>query len=454
MTADIIYGTAMGPHHACSYADIAADYAINQKVMALHINPFHSKIKQWSRFRYDIFCIWYGSEKDLLDFDAWLNNLHPRLKFTKDYSTSSIVFLDLRLTISGNQVISGIYSKPSNTHSYLMPTSCHPSHICKNIPRGVMKRVKRNCSSDEICIEGYSKFKQHLIRRGYSSTIVDEAIEQAISTPREVVLGSVNSNDIDTSSKRQFPLVMKFNPKLPPMSHYIHKHFHILQLSSKSTHLFNKRTIFTSYKMERNILSMITKNNFKPPSTLQLPPATRPTLVHTADPNWGCHPCANSCTLCKNFLKPSLTFTSPKTSQTYKIKAHINCNTKNIIYLILDLKCPDIFYVGYTTDCMAVRWRNHKSHIKSNIKSCELAHHFIQFSDTTHKLDKSTQSIYTEQLSKHLAIILIKHIPPDPDKDIQSLLKQWENFWQGALKSTPFFGGINKRCNRRKQINS
>ena len=58
--------------------------------------------------------------------------------------------------------------------------------------------------------------------------------------------------------------------------------------------------------------------------------------------------------ICKNFLKQSLTFTSPKTSQIYRIKSHINCNTKNIINLILDLKCPDIFYVGYTTDCMAV----------------------------------------------------------------------------------------------------
>ena len=335
-----------------------------------------------------------------------------------------------------------------------MPTSCHPSHICKKIPRGVMKRVKRNCSSDEICYEGFAKFKQHLIRRGYSSTIVDEAIEQAKSSPREVLLGSVKSNDNTTSSMRQFPLVMKFNPKLPPMFHYIHKHLHILELSSKSTHLFNKRTIFTSYKMERNILSMITKNNFKPSSALQLPPPTIPTPIQSPDSNWGCHPCANTCTLRKNFLKQSLTFTSPKTSQTYNIKAHINCNTENIIYLILDLKCPDIFYVGYTTDCMSVRWRNHKSHIKSNIKSCELAHHFIQLSDTTHKLDKSTQSVYTEQLSKHLAIILIEHIPPDPNKDIQSSLKQRENFWQGALKSTPLIGGINKRKNRRKQINS
>ena len=339
-----------------------------------------------------------------------LNKLHPRLKFTKEYSTSSIVFLDLRFTISGNQIISGMYSKPSDTHAYLMPTSCHPSHICKNIPRGVMKRVKRNCSSDTICKEGYAEFKQHLIR-GYSNTIIDKAIEQAKSIPWEVFLGSNNSNDTVKSNLRQFPLVMKFNPKLPPMSHYIHKHFHILELSNTSKHLFNKRTIFTSYRMERSILSMITRNNFKPPSApLRLPPFTIPTPVHSPDPNWGCFPCPNTCTLCKNFLEQSLIFSSPKKSQTYKIKSHSNCNTKNIIYLILDLKCPDIFYVGYTTDSISVRWRNHKANIKANIKSCELAHHFIQLSDTTHKLDKLTQPIYTEQLSKHLAIILIEHI--------------------------------------------
>ena len=88
------------------------------------------------------------------------------------------------------------------------------------------------------------------------------------------------------------------------------------------------------------------------------------------------------------------------------------------------------------------------------IKSCELAHHFIQLSNTTHMLDKSSQSIYTEQLSKHLAIILIEHIAPDPNKDIQSLFKQREDYWQGALKSIPLFGGINKRTNRRKRIKS
>ena len=118
-------GTAMGPHHACSYADAAADLAIDQKMMAVSTNPFHTKIEWWARFRNDIFCIWNGSEEQLLSFDSWLNNLHPRLKFTKEYSTLSIVFVDLSLTISGTQVITGMYSKPCDTHAYLMPSIAH-----------------------------------------------------------------------------------------------------------------------------------------------------------------------------------------------------------------------------------------------------------------------------------------------------------------------------------------
>ena len=48
-------GTAMGPHHACSYADAAADYAVDQKIMSHSLNPLYDKIVDWSRFRDDIF---------------------------------------------------------------------------------------------------------------------------------------------------------------------------------------------------------------------------------------------------------------------------------------------------------------------------------------------------------------------------------------------------------------
>ena len=340
------------------------------------------------------------------------------------------------------------------THAYLMPSSCHPTHVCKNIPKGVMKRVKRNCTEEDLCNEGFTTYKQHLVNRGYDSTLIDTAIDDARATPREVLVGLDQKKKGSAASSKRFPLVVKFNPRLPPMSKFIHKHLHVLELTEQTKQLFNKSSIFVSYRMERNILSMITNNKFKDHNLSQPVPAPPPHIQPPDDPSWGCQPCPKKCTLCNNYLQSTKTFTSPKTCQSFKIRSHIDCNTKNVIYLILDLKCNDIFYIGYTTDSMAVRWRNHKSHIKKGIKSCELASHFIALSNSTHKIDQTTQPIFTSQLAEHLAVIIIESVKPRIGLDVEAFLKEREDFWQGALKSTPLFGGINKRNNKTRNKKS
>ena len=100
---------------------------------------------------------------------------------------------------------------------------------------------------------------------------------------------------------------------------------------------------------------------------------------------------------------------------------------------------------------MAVRWRNHKSHIKKSIKSCELASHFATLASSTHKLDKTSQANFTADLKEHLSIVLIESVRPQAGLDVEATLKEREDYWQGALKSTPLFGGINKRSNRSKK---
>ena len=73
-------GTAMEPRHSCSYADIAVDYVM------FHRNQWVERIGMWARFRDDIiYCSWLGSQEELLQFDAWLNELDPYLKFTLEF---------------------------------------------------------------------------------------------------------------------------------------------------------------------------------------------------------------------------------------------------------------------------------------------------------------------------------------------------------------------------------
>ena len=243
---------------------------------------------------------------------------------------------------------------------------------------------------------------------------------------------------------------MKFNPKLPPMSKFIRDHMHILQLTAESNNLFNKDSIFVAYKMERNILSLITRNKFKS-SNFDHNAQPSSELMNSnelLESNWGCYKCSQNCTLCKNFLIETKTFTSPNTNQTFKIKTKTDCKTKNIIYLILDLICYKNFYVGYSEDSMTVRWPNHKSHIKKGHKLCEISTHFINESNNMHKLDTSSQKVFTSQLSKQISIIIIESVAPIDGIDMKSLLQERENFWQGTLKSTQFYGGINKRTNK------
>ena len=66
--------------------------------------------------------------------------------------------------------------------------------------------------------------------------------------------------------------------------------------------------------MEKNILGLITCNKLKECSG---PPADpHNTLPHISldDPSWGCRPSLKTCTLCKNFLRTTNSFTSPKTT--------------------------------------------------------------------------------------------------------------------------------------------
>ena len=123
-----------------------------------------------------------------MEFITWIiKSLHPRLKFTMYYSTSPSVFLDQRISTGGPIILTQMYSKNSDTS--IIPTSCHPAHVCRNSPKGVLKRVKRNCTEGENCNEGFFEYMQHLLNSGYDNSLIDQAMQDARATPREQLLG-------------------------------------------------------------------------------------------------------------------------------------------------------------------------------------------------------------------------------------------------------------------------
>ena len=112
-------------------------------------------------------------------FNTFLNTCDPDLQFTSTGASSEgVVSLDLKINTGiNNHIETDIYCKACDPHAYLLPTSCHPTHICKNIPKSVLTRVKRNCSTEAAYHEGLKEYTNYLKLRDYSDAIIKTSIE-------------------------------------------------------------------------------------------------------------------------------------------------------------------------------------------------------------------------------------------------------------------------------------
>ena len=87
----------------------------------------------WWRYIDDIFMVWEHGKEELKKFLETLNCYHPTIKFTTEYSRAKINFLDVTVMKKGNQLVTDLYVKPTDTHQYLHASSYHVSHWKKLI---------------------------------------------------------------------------------------------------------------------------------------------------------------------------------------------------------------------------------------------------------------------------------------------------------------------------------
>ena len=121
-----------------------------QGYMKIYFKKFKSNL--WLQYLDGIFCIWTEGLDKLKEFFNFLNEFHPCLTFTMDYSKNSINFLDVKVSKSesGNTLCTSLFTKPTDTHQYLHATSCHRSIYKRSIHYGQAVRIKRISSDEEI----------------------------------------------------------------------------------------------------------------------------------------------------------------------------------------------------------------------------------------------------------------------------------------------------------------
>jgi hypothetical protein len=91
----------------------------------------------------------------------------------------STTFLDTTITIKNGKITTDLYRKETDRIQYLLPNSCHPAHICKNVPYSLALRLVRICSEKETLKKRLGELESMLLSRKYNRNIVKEALVKA-----------------------------------------------------------------------------------------------------------------------------------------------------------------------------------------------------------------------------------------------------------------------------------
>ena len=143
----------------------------------------------------------------------------------------------------------------------------------------------------------------------------------------------------------------------------------------------------------------------------------------------GCSKCNKKCDLCKNFLIQASKFQSSATRRRYPIQQRLTCSSRNVIYLATCTKC-NLQYVGSTSTEFKVRFRNHKSNMLKNKRTCELA---IHFNNSEHEISQ-INFIIIEQIRSFVSSL-----------HVEQLLLTREAYWTAQLFTLLYPHGLNKR---------
>ena len=401
-------GTAMGTPSAVSYANVfMSSIDVRLKLLALHINEGIDPLLAFKRFIDDIFSIWVGSVDSLELFLSEMNNIHETIKFTYEYTcpypceipedvahdcfchtSRSVPFLDTLVTIKNGFIVTDLYRKPTDRCQYLLPSSCHPSNICRNVPFSCAYRLVRICSERQTLFLRLEELKQFFLTRHYNIKIVESALDRAKAIPRDEALKKVTKSPTD-----RVVFVLPYHPALPNVSKIVTSAWATMVKDPYLKEVFKKPPM-VAYKRPKSLRDILVR--------AKVPPPNHRKSSRICNSMKKC----NKCVVCP-FVHECKFLKSSHGVYSVNINKPVNCETSNVVYLVECIKCKSQ-YVGQTGREFKARMKEHLGYIRNKKISEPTGQHFnlpghdiSMFRASILEVCKSERRVYREHREEH-----------------------------------------------------
>ena len=203
---------------------------------------------------------------------------------------------------------------------------------------------------------------ERFLRKGYPWKLIANELDRAKKYNRSSLLAYKQQK----SDSDRIPMVYKFHPSILHVNKQIKREWSSLVANPDNLEIFPKPPI-CAYTQPCNLNKLLVRS--------KLP----------ASPSNGNQICNKPrCQICKllvtdNIVKP------PGTNITLR-PGKLNCDSENVVYLIMCKKCNKGNYVGETTTKFRYRMNNHKHTINTKQTGFPVANHFSQLGHSINDL--------------------------------------------------------------------
>ena len=245
-----------------------------------------------------------------------------------------------------------VYRKPTDSYSYLHPSSAHPPHTKKAIVYSQGLRYNRLCSDSNTLNNQIGELSNAFTNLGYNPKTVQKELDRAKNVPRQDLL---TYRERDTNER--IPLVLTFNSELSSIKHIAKDLQQILDNDPTLKHIFPKPPMI-AYRQTPNLRRILVRSKFS---------SNGPT---------GTFPCNKPrCKLC-NLIDDNGNIPIPNSQEIFRPSGHFKCSSSSVVYMIRCDICPDTIYIGETGQSLRNRMNGHKQTIRNKNLFVPVGEHF------------------------------------------------------------------------------
>jgi len=212
-------GTMMGTPCAPPWATIFQGLDEQDRI----IPAFTICLPLFVRYLDDIFGVWVpdpnlDAEIQWTAFKSLVNSSCLEWEFSE--LTHSVNFLDLTITITGDEFTTTLYEKPMALYLYIPPHSAHPPGITPGHVNGEVLRIHRLCSDEDDIIERCRVFFRRQLDRGHKAETLIPLFRKAVTNAHKFLAKSQEQCDREKlakleASRRRVYFHVTFHPQGP-----------------------------------------------------------------------------------------------------------------------------------------------------------------------------------------------------------------------------------------------